>query len=275
MSAVGIHEHPTLKLGLRPPKNARALRLGNVLTGVVPEHPVACDHLSKVEFTLDTNDQFGVCGPTSVDNLIRLITTALLGSPVQVTLDDVYDLYRRSGNPDFDPTRTDHVGDNGVDMQTMLEALLKDGIGGIKPLAFAKVSSTDTVEIDAATSILGGTLWGVNLETAQQNQSNGDAPQWDYVQSSPWGGHAVMNGEYNEPTGDAEVVSWKKIIKTTDPFRKQQLQEVWAIIWEWNVDHPAFQEGIDLSLLEQAFKQLTGQTFGGSGGISVGRHWSI
>lgn len=49
MDATGIHTHPTLKLGRRPPKNAPALRLGSFLrAGVVPEHPVAADHLGRL-----------------------------------------------------------------------------------------------------------------------------------------------------------------------------------------------------------------------------------
>lgn len=254
----GIHDHPTLKLGLRTPKNAPALKLATLLTGAVPDHPVAADHFGKVQFALDTNDRFGVCGPTSVDNLIRLISTALTGTTIEVTLEQVYDLYRRSGNPDFDPTTG--AGDSGVDMQTMLEALLKDGIGGFKPVAFAKVDHQDDLELDASVSIFGGILWGVLLQQSQQAQSEEPTPKWDFIQSSIWGGHAVLNGKYNEPTGDAEVISWQKDVETTDPFRKQQLQEAWAVIWPWNLDHPAFQEGVDLNALKSDFQELTGKT---------------
>lgn len=259
-NAKGIHDHPKLKLGLRPPKNARALRLGNLLTGVVPKHPVACDHLGDLEFGLYNNDRFGVCGPTSVANLIRLVTAGLIGSEIQVTQDDVFDLYRRSGNPDFDPLTG--ADDNGVDMQTMLEALLAGGIGGNKPLAFARVDVSNDSELDAAVSIFGGTLWGVDLQAAQQAQSNQVNPEWDYIQSNIWGGHAILDGKYDETSSDAEVISWAKKIKTTGAFRRMQLKEGWVVVWEWNIGHPAFQAGVDLNLLQQAFKQMTGKDIG-------------
>lgn len=258
--AQGIHDHPWLKLGLRPPKNARALRLGTILTGEVPEHPIACDHFGSVPFALDTNDRFGVCGPTSVDNLIRLVTAALLGQPTIVPLDAVYDLYRRSGNPGFDPATGE--GDNGVDMQTMLEALLQDGINGIKPLVFAKVDVSNDAEMDAATSIFGGTLWGVTLMDAQKDQSNQSNPTWTYQNSPQWGGHAIVEGKYDESAGDSEVISWQRRIKTTADFRRNQLSEAWVVAWEWNMQHPAFQAGIDVPLLEQAFQQMTGRSLG-------------
>ena len=66
------------------------------------------------------------------------------------------------GQSEFDPaTKT---GDNGDDMQTMLESLLSGGIGNgqgtrIKPIAFAKVDVTSDDELSAAASIFGGALW--------------------------------------------------------------------------------------------------------------------
>src|SRR5436190_16980905 len=104
------------------------------------------------------NDQYGDCGPVSVANYIRLVTQYLTGAEVAVSQDAVFDLYRRSGNPNFDPA-TD-ADDNGVDMQTMLEALAAGGIGGgFKPVAFAKVDVTRVDEVRAAIAIFGGVLF--------------------------------------------------------------------------------------------------------------------
>lgn len=251
----------TYALGRRTPKNAPALELGPLLTGALPPVPVAVDHFKDATFGLYGNDQYGDCGPTSVANLVRLVSKALTGTQVTPSQDDVFDLYRRSGNPNFDPT-TD-ADDNGVDMQTMLEALLSGGIGDgsggvIKPVAFAKVKVTSDDELEAANAIFGGTLWGVTLETAQQAQTDAKPPVWDYKASGTWGGHAILNGKYNAQ--DEEVISWGLDVQTTEAFRQHQLEEAWVVIWQWNLDNPAFLAGVDVQKLADDYKALTGKT---------------
>jgi hypothetical protein len=259
-------DHPSRKTGRRKPKNAPALLLAELLTGIVPAHPVTVDHFLKLLFGLYGNDRFGVCGPTSVANLIRLVSAGLLGSEIQPSQDDVYDLYRRSGNPNFNPNLSPEdprQEDNGVDMQTMLEELLRNGIGDgkggkIKPLAFAKVNVKDDAELEAAVSIFGGVIWGVNLQTAQQAQTDATPPRWDYKRSSEWGGHAVLNGAFE--IGKLEdVESWAERVQTTEAFRTNQLEEAWVVVWPWNIDHPAFQEGVDVAALAADYKALTGK----------------
>ena len=260
MSSPGIHAHPQYKLGRRPPSNKPSLRLGDFLIAkAAPAHPATGDHFGTLEFGLYENDKYGDCGPTSVANLVRLVSGGLLGAEVKPSQDDVFDLYRRSGNPKFDP-KTD-ADDNGVDMQTMLEALLSGGIGDgtgnkIKPIAFAKVDVSSDDQLTAAVSIFGGVLWGVDLEVAQQTQTN--AHKWDYKKSGEWGGHAVLNGAYE--TGSLEdVITWGERVQTTQAFRQHQLQEAWIVVWPWNLDHPGFQAGIDLTALAAAYKALTGR----------------
>lgn len=268
--AAGIHDHPHYKTGRRPPKNAPALFAADFLTGVTPAHPAITDHIAKNEFGLYGNDRYGVCGPTDVANTVRLVSVGLLGQEIKPSQEDVFDLYRRSGNPDFDPNKIDPntgeaQGDNGVDMQTMYEALLSGGIGDgkggtIKPLCFAKLDVSNDAELDAAVSIFGSTSWGVNLLTAQQEQTDAQPPKWDYVRSGEWGGHAVMNGAYDENRKLEDVISWNIRVETTEAFRRRQLEEAWVVIWEWNLDHPAFQEGVDLQALADAYHALTGKT---------------
>ena len=259
--AAGIHAHATRKLGRRPPSNKPALMLGDILTGVAPAHPATADHFGSLAFGLYANDKYGDCGPTSVANLVRLVTGGLLGAEVQPSQDDVFDLYRRSGNPNFDP-KTD-ADDNGVDMQTMLGALLAGGIGDgkgnkIKPIAFAKVDVSSDDQLSAAVSIFGGVLWGVDLEIAQQTQTDAHPARWDYQKTGEWGGHAIVNGAYESGSLE-DVISWGQRIQTTATFRRHQLDEAWVVVWQWNLDHPAFQQGVDLAALSAAYKNLTGR----------------
>jgi hypothetical protein len=253
--------HPKYKLGRRKPKNAPALLLRNILSGVFPASPATADHFGKLTFGLYGNDKYGVCGPTGVANLVRLVTGGLLGTEIQPSQEDVYDLYRRSGNPNFNPVTGE--GDSGVDMQTMLEELLKNGIGDgqggtVKPVAFAKVNVNSDAELEAAVAIFGGCLWGVTLDVAQQAQTNANPPTWDYVFSGVWGGHAVLNGAYENGFIE-DVISWDLRVETTETFRAKQLEEAWVVVWEWNLEHPAFLEGVDVAALAAAYKALTGK----------------
>jgi hypothetical protein len=249
------------KLGRRPPKNAPALELVRSLTGVVP-HPATADHFGRVaDFGLYGNDQYGDCGPVSVANYIKLVSLYLTGREVSVSQADVFDLYRRSGNPGFDPV-TD-AGDNGVDMQTMLEALTRGGIGGgHRPVAFAKVNVTSPVEIQSAIAIFGGVLFGVTLDVAQQTQTDAGGP-WDYTRSAVWGGHAVVAGQYTGAiTGpDISVVSWAQVLGTTDAFLAHQLDEAWVVIFPEHLGTTAFVEGVDVATLAADYQALTGRSF--------------
>lgn len=250
--AIGVHVHETYKLGRQPPSNKPALMLKDVLTGTPPTHPATADHFRSFSFGLYQNDQYGDCGPTSVANLVRLVTGGLLGSEIQPTQADVFDLYKRSGNPNFP------ADDNGVDMQTMLEALLAGGIGGHKPVAFAKVDVSNEEELRAAISIFGGILLGVDLQVAQQSQTNSVPPRWSFSPSPEWGGHAILAGAYEDGSID-DVITWAQRVQTTADFRQNQLGEAWVVVWPWNLDHPAFQQGVDELALASAYKAITGR----------------
>jgi hypothetical protein len=247
-------------LGRRPPKGAPAIRFRTVWTGAVPDHPLSADHFAQVtDWGLYTNDRYGVCGPTSVANQRKLLTRYLTGAEESPTQEDVYDLYRRSGNPAFDPVTG--AGDDGVDMQTMLEALLEGGIGGVKPIAFAKVDHTRRDEVLAAIAIFGSVLCGVSLEVAQQDQT--DTGLWDYQRSDEWGGHAVLSGRYTDPAGTARdrtgVVTWAQVVDATDVFLARQLDEVWVVVWPEQLSTRQFAEGIDLARLAATYQELTGR----------------
>lgn len=237
------------QLGRRAPKNAPALRLAPLFKAAVPAHPATAEWLSRATYGLYENDQYGDCGPTSVANQRRQVTAYLAGAEVDPTQDDVFDLYRRSGNPGFDP-RTD-ADDNGVDMQTMLEAATKGGIAGKKPVAFAKVDVSNLDEVRAAISIFGSLLLGVNLTVAQQSGQT-----WDYVKRSPeWGGHAVLCGAYD--ASGFEVISWGDTYRLTNAFWTHQVEEAWAVVWEEALVSHAFVENMDLATLAADYQSLT------------------
>lgn len=254
---------PDRRLGRRPPSNKPAIMFAQIAATAVLPHPSTVDNLDDVtDFGLYGNDQYGDCGPVSVANSIKLLTKIGTGEEVSVTQADVFDLYRRSGNPNFDPeTDTD---DNGVDMQTMLEALLKDGIGGRKPLAFAKVDVTNLDEVRAAIAYFGCVLFGIDLQLGQQDDSD-PGGVWDYEPSREWGGHAIVAGKYTSRTEpgvpDFSAITWAFTIGMTDAFCAHQLEEAWVVIWPEHLTHPDFLAGVDINALAAAYTALTDRPF--------------
>lgn len=256
-TARGIHDLADRKLGLRPATPARTrLKLRNFLTGRVPPVPPAADHLSGLAFGLYQNDRFGVCGPVSLANFVRMATAKLTGTMVVPSQADVFDLYRRSGNPNFNPNTG--ADDNGVNMQTMLDAAVRNAIGGTKILGFAAVDVSDLDELDAAVAYFGGLLLGVNLQKAQQAQT--DAGTWDYSPSSDWGGHAVFDGQYMA-AGGHRVITWGKPVVMTDNFARHQQSEAWVPVLECHLRDDAFLQGVDVAAFARAFSDMTGKPF--------------
>ncbi|TCO57159.1 hypothetical protein [Actinocrispum wychmicini] len=253
----------TYALGRRPPKDAPALHAGRFLRlDTAPAHPTTVDHLSNIrDWALYANDRFGVCGPAATANLRKQVTKYLTDHETSPTLADVFDLYRRSGNPDFDPATG--ADDNGVDLQTMLEAVHAGGIGGTTCLGFAKVDVANLDEVRASISIFGSLLLGVNLEVAQQTQTT--TGLWDCTPSNVWGGHAVLAGRYSSATrgDDIDVITWAEIIGTTDAFWERQVEEAWVVIWPEHLGTAAFQAGVDVAALASDYLALTGRPFPG------------
>lgn len=249
-----------MQLGRRAPKNAPALYAASFLIPPAPEHAPACDNLTQVtDWGLYGNDQYGDCGPVSVANQRKQVTRYLTGREQSPTQADVFDLYRRSGNPNFDPATG--ADDNGVDMQTMLEAVHTGGIAGTKCVGFAKIDTSNLDEVHAAIAIFGSVLLGVNLQVAQQAQTGQHL--WEYTPGSPvWGGHAVLAGSYTaNPGADVAVITWADTVTTTDPFWTRQVEEAWVVIWPEHLGTVEFQTGVDMAALASDYRDLTGRPF--------------
>lgn len=256
--AVGVHASSTMKLGLRPPDRSKPrLRLANFLTGVVPAHPASADYLAGLQFGLYGNDRYGDCGPVSVANSRREVTARLSGRMVAPTQDDVFDLYRRSGNPQFDPATG--ADDNGVNMQEMLGAVQRGGIGGTRCLGFAQVDTSNLDEMQAAVAVFGFLLLGVTLEAAQQSQTQSGV--WDYRPSGMWGGHAILGGAYASSPAELEVITWAQHVKMTSAFMRHQLSEAWAVVWPEHLTDHGFLQGVDLRAFAAAWEAVTGLPF--------------
>jgi hypothetical protein len=236
------------------------LRLTNLLTGTVPVHPVAVDHYSKVNaWGMLGNDNYGDCGPAMVEHDRMLISKYLANTTLGGSLTDTLDLYTRSGNPRF-PT-----DDNGVVIADMLAEVHANGIGPVgsrvKSVAYAQVNIADLDEVRAAVAIFGSVHLGVDLQTAQQTQTDAGGP-WDYSLTQEWGGHAILAGYYTSDTTaghpDLSVITWGKPMGVTDAFWRHQTREAWVVIWPEHLGTAEFLAGVDQSALIADYAQVTG-----------------
>jgi hypothetical protein len=259
-----------LKYGRRAPKNADAIPLGAILTGTVPEHPAVQDNLASLPgWQMLGNDSAGDCVAVTWANLRRLITAVLGDHEVYPSQDWVWQVYKTQ-NPDFDPNGSEYdngpgsSADQGMDIQTLLEYLVKTGgPDGVKALAFAKVDHTNAAEVDAALSIFGGVWTGIVVQQAQEQQF--DAGQaWDWVAGSPEeGGHSVLAGGYAETgsTTGVDFITWAKETRFTPAYVRKGVEEMWVVIWPEHLSNKAFQVGISLTALAAAYTAITGRPF--------------
>lgn len=250
----------THKLGRRPPKNAPAIRFASIATGQVPDHPAAADYLSHLGggWLMLGNDKYGDCVAVTWSNLRRLVTATLTGHEVYPDQDQVFAFYKTQ-NPGFPGE------DNGMDIQTALESLVKDGgPDGVKAVAFAKVDHTDPDECKAAIALAG--LWtGINVDDAQQEQFSAGEP-WDVVPGSAEdGGHSVLTGGYGAGGsgalgGDERFITWAEETSFTDAFWQRQVEELWLVIWPEMLGTVEFEQGVDVAKLAQEYAAITGKT---------------
>lgn len=276
---------PGYRLGLLPDQGHDRLTMPFKAEASDIVVPASADHLAGVPaFNMGGNNRFGTCGPTSFSNYVAMVYWNILGLQVYSTDDAVFDLYRASGNPQFDPN-TD-ADDNGVDMVVLLNAARDVGIevtytGVVNPAVIVPGQSAvpvagateqvkavcfgaldNTVEsLRISTAVFGGCELAVSLEVAQQAQLASGV--WDYSPSGSWGGHAIMGAAYTgNPQGpDEEIITWTKPVGLTDAFVQYQLSQSFAVVLPAHLTHPPFLQGVDVQQLASDYQELTGQSF--------------
>jgi hypothetical protein len=258
--------------GRRTPKRAPALRLGPLLTGVVPAHPAAEDYLAAMDggWQMLGNDAAGDCVAVTWSNIRRLVTTTLAASGYYPSQEQVWEVYRTQ-NPDFDPfgpADTNGPGspaDRGMDIQQLLEYLVSTGgPDGVKAVAFASVDVHNPDEVKAAVAIFGCVWTGVNVLDVNPGQFDAGQP-WDYDPASPVdGGHSVITGGYGPPGtgalgGDERFITWAAETSFTDAFWAHCAEEAWVVVWPEHLGTRAFLDGIDQARLAADYQEITGR----------------
>jgi hypothetical protein len=247
------------KFGRRPPKNAAALELAPLLTGIVPLHPAGDDNLARLaNWQMLGNDQYGDCVAVTWANVRRLVTTTLAAPGYYPDMASVIAIYRTQ-NPGF-PSQ-----DDGMDIQTLLEYLVKTGgPDSIKAVAFAKVDHTKPDEVAAAIAIFGSVWTGLTVLDSNMDDFDAGRP-WDYNASSAVdGGHSVIVGGYGLPgsgplSGDERFITWAAETSFTDAFWTHEVEECWVVVWPEHLGSASFQQGIDVNQLALDYQALTGK----------------
>lgn len=195
------------------------------------------------------NDQYGDCVAVTWANVRRLMTRGA-SYPDLAAVETFY----KTQNPNFP------ADDNGMDIQTALEALVHDGgPDGVKAVAFAKVDQTNLDEVKAALAIFGYVWTGCNVQ--HQNMADFDAGQpWQYRPNDTIdGGHSIISGGYTGQVGsDVKFVTWAQETSFTDSFWANLVEEAWVAIWPEHFTEPAFLSGIDQAALAADYKAITG-----------------
>ncbi len=246
------------RLGLKPDTSAKPKVKLSWKLGVPPASPASADHLAGWTFNMGGNDRYGSCGPTGGANHLQMSRKYLLNLDRSVSLAQVLDLYRRSSCcPPFDPATG--ANDGGVMMSDLLEAMEQGGLDGDKVVAYASLADKSDASVYASINEFGGVLFAVDLQTAQQAQT--DAGYWDYRRSASWGGHAILAGKYDKSNSRVWVVTWAKPVYTTAAFRRYQLSEVWLPVWKSAVESGKFFANIDKAQFLADYKAITGEDF--------------
>lgn len=260
------------KPGLRPPKNAPAVRFSSVLTRKVPAHPAAADYLGALNggWEMLGNDQVGDCASVTWANVRRLVTTTLTSNGYYPTQDEVWTIYKTQ-NPDFDPNGDPNVNgpgspaDGGMELQTLLEYLVEEGgPDGKKAVAFARVDPRNADEVKAAIAIFGYVWTGIAVLACNQ-QEFADGQPFDFDPNSPVeGGHSIITGGYGNPGqgplgGDERFITWAAETSFTDQFWANCVQQAWVVVWPEHLSDKAFLEGVDQAQFAADWKAITGK----------------
>lgn len=252
--AVGVHDHPTLKLGKRPPKAADAVLVGDYFLPAaagerLPAFPVN-DPPPVLSYPMDRNNVAGCCVVAGLDHALQTIYAAL-GVPRTNWTDDQLLAFYRTQNPNFtDWSQGGTAADGGMDIQTFLEYLVGQG----EIVAFGRLDHTDERLLKAAAYVGVAIVTGEVLQKAQQTQQT-----WDYVAGSPdWGGHCTTTVAYQADPDEQFCVTWGAVTAMTQTFVERRVEEAWFVLTKAHLQHPNFRDNFDIQGFANAVSELTG-----------------
>lgn len=252
MSATISRAH--LKLGKRPPRHdARTLHLSDYLKpAAFPKAPAKVDYtkaITKWPIGMLLNDELGDCTIAGALHFRQVVTANTKGAACFTPTDaQVLEGYERICGYDPSQGKENNPTDNGGDLLTVLNSWRKDGIGGEKILAFAKVNLRAANDLKAAIDIFGGLYAGVGLPLSAQDQKIWDVAKGKNGQIYSWGGHCVPVHYYD--SRQVQCVTWGTKQPMTWAFFHKYFDEGYVVLTdEWLNAQGKTPDGFDLDTL--------------------------
>lgn len=157
--------------------------------------------------------------------------TAYASTEVIIPADEIIAGYATTG---YNPQTGE--GDNGSDMQTVLEYMrntgLTDSSGRVHKIAAYALLKNSSQELLAQALDLGGTVYlGASIQQAQEDQFSAGKP-WDYVAGSPFvGGHAFgLQRRAAAGLSKLRLVTWGQLWPATTSFYNECVDERYVVI---------------------------------------------
>lgn len=247
------------RLGRLPndPTKPRLL-LGKHLRGSLPPNPATVDWLSKIpSWPMYLNDRIGDCVFAALGHMIMALSTYGHGTTITVTDADILKGYEDVTG--YNPN--DPATDQGTVIQDALDYWRKTGIAGHKILAFAEVDPQNQAEVDAALSLFGTLILGVNLPASAMSQFHRGQP-WTVTKygGGILGGHALNAGSYTLLPATSKAVTWGVVQEIDNHWWAKYVEEAWVVISpEWLDATGHSPMGLDLQALGDDFTALTGK----------------
>lgn len=236
------------RLGKLPVRtDVRTLSIGRYVDGTaLPAPPPQFDESTHVaDWPMYANDRIGDCTIAAAGHMIEAWTAESRGAAVEIPEQAVLDAFEQV-----------RVGD-GAYVLDVLKLWRKEGIGGHRIGAFARVSLHDHQLVRSAAWLFGGLYLGIQLPITAQEQE-----RWDWVgrltgDAAPgsWGGHAVDVVRY---AGDGlTVVTWGALKGLTWSFWDRYCDEVYCILSEDFLNEGRAPNGLDLAALKADLALVT------------------
>lgn len=253
---MGVVDYPAVRFGRLPEHPADThprLRLAPYLAAAPPPPPVVDWYSHVPSWPMYRNNLLGCCTIAMAGHEIGNTSMYAWGGEITLTDDDIVAAYRRVSG--YDPA--DPATDRGAVLQDVYGDWRRNGIGGHRALAFARVNEQDVGEIRQAVATFGAA--GLGIVVTQQMMD-------DFYAGHPWvrdggselGGHAVPIVGYD--TSFVYVVTWGKLQPMSWGCLRVVTDEAWvAVLPEWVAANGTDPAGVDLYGLGQALAQLTGE----------------
>ena len=219
-----------IRPAILPHLNAKIPRFGEYLPKLKAP-PLAQSWVKPWPGIMGDNDQIGSCGPTSLANILKCQSTNALGSPIILSTADIVSFYSLVSG--YDPSKTNPATGNnptdvGVDLADMLTKSQTEGIGGHKILGFCSVDPQNSINMEWASIIGCGLIFGVNLPQSAEDQLDANQPWKVVIGSRILGGHAIANYGYTAAGKPGE--SWSEKILMTPPWVDKYTEEAMVVI---------------------------------------------